>query len=104
MRLRIVILLGLAACGGGVSLGQTGQGQTGADGGSSSGGDGSSSGGSGTGIKECTSKADCGPQPAMPAIACADGSAGGYTGRCLQQVDGSCKWENRTCPPSMCFM
>jgi hypothetical protein len=39
----------------------------------------------------------CGPAPAMPTIQCADGSVGGFTGRCLPR-DGRCGWEIRRCP------
>ncbi|MBL8920503.1 MAG: hypothetical protein JNJ54_16685 [Myxococcaceae bacterium] len=40
----------------------------------------------------------CGPAPAMPTIRCADGSLGGFTGRCLPRQEGGCGWEIRRCP------
>ncbi len=104
MRLKFLCVLVLVGCGGGVSLGQTGQGQTGGDGGSS-GSSGSSSGGVGTGVKQCASKDACGPMPATaPAIACADGSVPTYTGNCIDPGTGKCVWEMTTCPPNACFM
>lgn len=42
--------------------------------------------------------ARCGPAPAMPTIRCADGSLGGFTGRCLPRQDNTCGWEVRRCP------
>ncbi|HEY8073976.1 MAG TPA: hypothetical protein VIF62_07700 [Labilithrix sp.] len=93
-------------CGGGVSLGQTGQGQDGTDGGTggSSGSSGASSGGVGTGVKECSSPAACGPMPGAPTtMPCADGSAPGFTGKCVDLGDGKCVWETTTCPPDACF-
>src|SRR5205085_1022986 len=83
----------IAACGGGVSLGNVGSGSTGQDA-----GDDGSSGGIGTGTKECSSKSACGPLPGVAAITCSDGSTGGNTGRCLDLGGGSCAWENRACP------
>lgn len=68
------------------------------------------------GIGECISTADAGaplvctesdcggPPPKLSPIACADGSTGGYTGRCLPR-DGACKWEFRACPaPGGCVI
>ena len=103
MRLQNWIVVGfstavVAACGGAVSLGEIGSGGTGADGGG--GGDGG--GGSDGGATECASKADCGPAPKSVAIQCLDGSVGGNTGRCLKTATG-CAWENRACPPQVCF-
>lgn len=95
MRWKIFGVLFFVGCGGGVSLGQSGQGQSGTDGGT---GDDGSSGGSGTGVKECASTSDCGPMPAMPATKCPDGTVAGYTGRCIQQ-GAACVWENKPCPP-----
>lgn len=40
----------------------------------------------------------CGPAPALPTYLCADGSVGGFTGRCLPRETGSCGWEIRSCP------
>ena len=40
----------------------------------------------------------CGPQLGLPTIMCADGSAGGNTGRCLLNADGTCGWEVRDVP------
>jgi hypothetical protein len=37
----------------------------------------------------------------MPAQACADGSTGGNTGRCVVQADGKCGWEVRECPQTV---
>ncbi|HEU4410838.1 MAG TPA: carboxypeptidase-like regulatory domain-containing protein [Polyangiaceae bacterium] len=45
----------------------------------------------------CAAQA-CGPQPGAPAETCADGSPGGFTGRCLSNADGACVWEVRACP------
>lgn len=45
---------------------------------------------------------ECGPPPGAPAIECADGSAGGNTGRCLRGADGVCSWELRDCPAVSC--
>ena len=42
---------------------------------------------------------DCGPAPGAPAVICADGSIGGFTGQCLRADDGTCHWEIRECPP-----
>jgi len=67
----------------------------------------------GYGIRECSdagavvgadaatatcAEAACGPEPGIPAIACSDGSVGGFTGLCAQQPDGTCAWEIRDCP------
>jgi hypothetical protein len=98
-------LLGVAvvagACGGGVSLGNVASTGAGEDGGSDDG----ASGGIGSGTKECSSPAACGPLPAMPALACSDGSTGGYTGRCVDLGEGNCVWENRSCPAAgSCFV
>jgi hypothetical protein len=41
----------------------------------------------------------CGPAPSAPSELCWDGSTGGFTGRCLQNPDGKCGWEFRSCPP-----
>ena len=41
---------------------------------------------------------DCGPAPGAPAVICADGSIGGFTGQCLCDRDGHCAWEFRDCP------
>ena len=102
MRLQNWIALGftsaiVAACGGAVSLGEIGSGQTTSDGGGTDGG-----GGSDSGVTECTSKADCGPAPKSVAIQCSDGSIGGNTGRCLKTATG-CAWERRECPTDACF-
>lgn len=47
----------------------------------------------------CT-PAECGPIPSMPSYTCADGSTGGFTGRCIGMADGSCGWEVLTCDPT----
>jgi hypothetical protein len=98
-----------AACGGSVSLGTIG-GELGADGGGTSSSGGSSSGSSGGTATECKDKSLCGPALGMPNYLCSDGSQGGPTGRCLQQPNGSCGWEVRSCPdadagpaPTDCF-
>ena len=106
MRLQSWIVMGFAAaiaaaCGGAVSLGEigsTGGAGTGADGGGTEGG----GGGTDSGATECASKAACGPAPKSVAIQCSDGSLGGNTGRCLQTAIG-CAWEQRECPPDVCF-
>ncbi|MBI2377918.1 MAG: hypothetical protein HYV07_28200 [Deltaproteobacteria bacterium] len=46
---------------------------------------------------ECA-ESDCGPALGLPNWVCEDGSAGGPTGRCLRQSDGSCGWEVVWCP------
>jgi hypothetical protein len=97
MRVSTLLVLGfgaaiVAACGGGVSLGDLGNG---ADGGGADGG------GDGAPI-ECASKEACGPAPKSLAIMCPDGSIGGNTGRCLKTSSG-CAWEQRECPPVACF-
>ncbi|OGQ25864.1 MAG: hypothetical protein A2138_22005 [Deltaproteobacteria bacterium RBG_16_71_12] len=38
----------------------------------------------------------CGPRPGMPAKRCADGSRGGFTGRCVKKGD-DCGWEIKRC-------
>jgi hypothetical protein len=93
----------VAACGGGVSLGNLPSGETGSDDGGAQGDDGGSSGGIGTGTKECSTKTACGPAPSTGAIKCSDGSIGGNTGRCIETADGACAWEIRECPPDACF-
>ena len=103
MRLQNWIALGftsaiVAACGGAVSLGDIGSSQTTADGG----GGGTDGGGTDGSVTECTSKADCGAAPKSVAIQCSDGSVGGNTGRCLKTATG-CAWEQRECPPDVCF-
>jgi hypothetical protein len=40
----------------------------------------------------------CGPRPGTPSWTCEDGTAGGFTGNCLPQADGSCAWEIIWCP------
>lgn len=43
---------------------------------------------------------DCGAQLTLPARACADGTMGGYTGRCMRdELVTSCHWEILSCPP-----
>jgi hypothetical protein len=82
------------ACGGAVSLGNTGGG-LGAD-------DGGTGGGSDASI-DCSTKDACGPPPGMPATTCPDGSIGGNTGRCVAK-GATCGWEIRECPaPLACF-
>jgi hypothetical protein len=39
----------------------------------------------------------CGERPGVPAEVCADGSNGGFTGRCLGGAEGRCAWEVLTC-------
>lgn len=38
----------------------------------------------------------CGPRPGMPAERCADGSQGGFTGRCVKKGE-RCGWEIKRC-------
>jgi hypothetical protein len=40
----------------------------------------------------------CGPAPAQPMYACADGTLAGPTGRCILNQDGTCGWEIVACP------
>lgn len=88
----------VAACGGGVSLGNT---SSDIDKGKQDGGTTTSDGG--TTVVECT-KDKCGPMAGAPAEQCADGSIGGNTGRCIDKGGGVCGWEFRTCPPApACF-
>jgi hypothetical protein len=43
---------------------------------------------------------DCGSELAVPARQCADGTTGGYTGRCMRdEALTSCHWEILDCPP-----
>jgi hypothetical protein len=84
----------IAACGGSVSLGDLGGANLSDGGGGAEGGDGA--------VVECASVTNCGPAPKSPAIQCSDGSLGGNTGRCLQTASG-CAWEQRECPPTLCF-
>jgi len=109
MRLQSWIVLGfatavVAACGGSVSLGEIGPG--GGTGTTADGGSGGTDGGSGSadagGATECASKEACGPAPKSAAFQCSDGSLGGNTGRCLKTATG-CAWEQRECPPDVCF-
>lgn len=54
--------------------------------------------GSGSG-DECP-KAMCGPALGMPNRICPDGvTVSGPTGECLQNPDGTCGWEVKSCPP-----
>lgn len=46
--------------------------------------------------RTCDAEA-CGARPNVPAEVCADGSSGGFTGRCLAGADGRCAWEVLTC-------
>lgn len=103
MRLQSWMILGfamsvVAACGGGVSLGDT----AGVDAGSDDGGADSASDGSDGAATACASTADCGLPPGYLRKMCSDGSIGGDTGRCLKTARG-CEWENRECPPDGCF-
>lgn len=41
---------------------------------------------------------DCGPAPGTPTYLCADGTTGGFTGRCLLDASGMCGWEINDCP------
>jgi hypothetical protein len=50
---------------------------------------------------ECVPES-CGEVPPTLPIVCADGSAGGYTGRCLPARGGGCEWEFTDCDPSTC--
>jgi len=88
------------ACGGGVSLGNSGSGLGGENGTENA------SGGTGTAKKpDCSAPNACGPALGMPSKQCSDGSIGGNTGKCIEQ-NGTCGWEIRECPPEtkpICF-
>jgi hypothetical protein len=44
---------------------------------------------------------DCGPAPGTPSWTCADGTIGGFTGRCLASDEtGACGWEIVDCAPT----
>lgn len=45
---------------------------------------------------EACPASSCGPRPGMPAQRCADGSQGGFTGRCVKRGD-RCGWEVKRC-------
>jgi hypothetical protein len=53
----------------------------------------------GTTPPTCT-PTQCGPEPGMPNTICWDGSIAGPTGVCLENADGVCGWQIRTCPPA----
>ena len=48
----------------------------------------------------CSDPTSCGPAPGIPSWLCADGSAGGFTGRCIASAAGTCEWEVRACDPT----
>lgn len=52
-----------------------------------------------SGDPTCT-PASCGPAPGTPTFLCADGSTGGFTGRCIPSAGGTCGWEIVTCDPA----
>jgi len=52
----------------------------------------------------CSDPAECGPRPGIATEMCADGSIGGFTGRCLPTAaptmnGNACGWEILSCPP-----
>jgi hypothetical protein len=48
----------------------------------------------------CASE-DCGPPPEVATYICADGTVGGFTGRCERDAaDAACRWVIRTCDPT----
>jgi hypothetical protein len=49
---------------------------------------------------ECSTE-ECGPAPGTASWICADGTVGGFTGRCVRDpTTGSCHWESIDCPRS----
>lgn len=51
------------------------------------------------GVDECA-PSDCGAALAVPRRQCANGTTGGYTGRCLrEEALTTCHWEILACPP-----
>lgn len=46
---------------------------------------------------ECD-EAECGPRLRIATLMCADGSTGGFTGRCFRDESLTCGWEIRACP------
>ncbi|MFO0723031.1 MAG: hypothetical protein U1E65_04540 [Myxococcota bacterium] len=46
----------------------------------------------------CNNPNACGPRPGVASWMCADGSVGGFTGRCLADAMGQCSWEINNCP------
>lgn len=46
--------------------------------------------------------AQCGPEPGLPNVVCADGTVAGPTGGCLRLADGTCGWEITACDPPLC--
>jgi hypothetical protein len=67
---------------------------------------GDSDGGTDTGADAtpatCDDPGKCGPMPGAPSERCADGSTGGFTGRCIATGPGTCGWEFRACPDLTC--